>query len=405
MRGIIPTICTILMGLFLPIAAFAEAYLLGPEDVVSLRVVNWDDATATYVSMEGVTGEYKVSAGGAIALPIVGSIAAQGRTIEEVSEGIAERLKASVGLYQLPIVSLQIGTYRPFYISGDVNNPGSYAWRPQLTASKAVALAGGLFRNRSDGIDDTSGFREISSLQSVQVELVRLLARAARLEAELSKSSDIEFPERLTHPDGPDAVDSIKTEERSILAIRLETFLRATESNEALIALHQTELEGLQGKLDGQQRQLQITTEQVETLRALIERGTVPANRIIAVEQTLTDLNAEELDLNTAIFRSRQRIGETKRDLQQMTNDRRHDAVTQLQETRRRIELETKREEMLVGLVAATGVRPIDMPIVTRLRVRRDNEGEVSVLSIDPDDPIKPGDVFEVELSIELSGQ
>jgi protein involved in polysaccharide export with SLBB domain len=386
--------------------AVAQTYLLGPEDVVSLRVVTWDDASASYVPMEGITGEYKVSVSGAIALPVVGRIQAVGITPEDLSESVAEALKTSAGLFQLPVVSLEISTYRPFYIAGDVNNPGAYAWRPQLTASKALALAGGTLRTRDASVNEASIYRDISSLQSVQVELVRMRAREARLEAELTQQTEITFHNLQAHPDGPEAVELIKQEERSILETRLASYVRSTQSNEALIALHETELAGLQGKLEGQRLQIESAREQTENLRTLVERGTVPASRVLSAERTLLDLSAEELDLNTAIFRARQRIGETQRDQLQMVNDRENDVLRQLQDTRRRIELDTKRESMLVGLAALSGVQPVDVPVELYMQVRRPTaDGGSSVLPVGPDDAVLPGDVFEVQLRVGVDTQ
>lgn len=392
--------------LLLVLPASAETYQLGPQDVVSLRVVTWDDASATYVPMEGITGEYKVSVSGVIALPVIGSIQASGTTPEDLSDRVAESLKTSAGLFQLPIVSLEVQTYRPFYVIGEVSSPGAYSWRPQLTASKALALAGGITRGRDGATSDASVYRDVSSLQSVQVDLMRFRARAARLEAELTQSAEITFPASMAHPDGPEAVERIMAEERSILETRLSTFQRGTESNEALIELHQTELAALQGKLEGQKLQIESAREQVENLRTLVERGTVPLTRLISSERTLLDLGAEELDLNTAIFRARQRIGETERDQLQIVNDRQNDILRQLQDTRRRIELETKRETMLVGLAALSGVQPVDVPVQLYMQVRRSGpDGEMSILPIGPDAKILPDDVLEVELRLGVDAE
>ena len=120
-------------------------------------------------------------------------------------------------------------------------------------------------------------------------------------------------------------------------------------------------------------------------------------------ERTLTQLNGQLLDITSSMFRARQRIGEAERDQLEFADNRRHDAMTQLQETRRRLELEAKREAMLIGLAAESGVSPVDLPLQTRMRVRRAENGEVSVLQIGPDDLIRPGDVFEIELSFELA--
>ena len=40
-------------------------------------------------------------------------------------------------------MAVEIATYRPFYIVGQVNKPGRYAYADGMTAMNAIALAGG----------------------------------------------------------------------------------------------------------------------------------------------------------------------------------------------------------------------------------------------------------------------
>lgn len=194
------------IGVLLVGPAASEPYLLGPEDVIALRAVAWDEETASYVPMESLTGSYTVSAEGSIMIPLVGEVPAAGQSLSKVGEDVAEALQQATGLYQPPKVALQIDTYRPFYAAGMVSEPGSYAWRPGLTASKALAMAGGIFREPPGAGRDASLYRESSSLRGVQVELMRLKARQARLEAELAGAPEISFPDALRHPDGAEAV-------------------------------------------------------------------------------------------------------------------------------------------------------------------------------------------------------
>ncbi|MCL3881733.1 polysaccharide biosynthesis/export family protein [Marivita sp. GX14005] len=385
--------------------AFAESYRLGPEDVVSLRAVAWNDRTASFEAMDALIGDYVVSSDGSISIPFAGTVMARGATVKELGETIAARLQAATGLYQPPQVWLQIAAYRPFYMLGDIANPGAYPWRPGLTASKALALAGGLYRTRGDAAGDVSEYRQLSSLRGVQVDLVRLRARQARLEAEQREADAIDFPETLVHPDGPAAIARIKAEERAIFGIRRESEARDIESNKALIALYRTELAALEAKLIGVRRQLEGARERVENLRVLVERGTVVTTQLINAERTLTDLSAEELDLNTAIFRARQGIGETERDVLQAADRRQHEIVTQLQDTRHKTELATKREAMFLSLAAATGLSALDGPVQTVLQVRREIDGEIEVIRLASDDPIEPGDVFEVSFDLAIASQ
>jgi polysaccharide export outer membrane protein len=51
-----------------------------------------------------------------------------------------------------PQVSIEVLNYRPFYIIGEVNNPGSFSYVNGMTVINAVALAGG-FTYRADQDD------------------------------------------------------------------------------------------------------------------------------------------------------------------------------------------------------------------------------------------------------------
>ena len=376
----------------------AEEYLLGPLDVLSLRVVLWDENASTYMPMEALNGEYRVSPEGTISVPVLGIVPVEDRSPDELSAELATSLKETAGLYQPPTVSLQISQYRPFYVGGDVVRPGEFIWRPGLTSSKALALAGGTMRLSNGSDMDT--VRDIASLRSVQVELARFLAREARLEAELAGLNSIEFRTDVSHPDGNASLERIFDEERAILEIRAESFERETESNKSLLALYHTELEGLEAKQAGHKTQMALLQEQADRIRQLAERGTVPLTRLDSIESSLLSQSAEELDLNTAIFRARQRIGETERAQLQLADNRQRDIVNQLQETRRSIELSTKRESMLMTLAATSGAMSPELRVGVTSRVRREKDGEVGVLEVGPDDAIYPGDMIEFSMDL-----
>jgi len=62
-------------------------------------------------------------------------------TVSELEAYIYTGLK---GDYLIePSVSVSILEYRPFFINGEVEKPGGYAFQPGLTIDKAAALAGG----------------------------------------------------------------------------------------------------------------------------------------------------------------------------------------------------------------------------------------------------------------------
>ncbi len=114
-----------------------EEYRLGVADKV--RVTVFGEAA--------LTGEFLVGGNGKISLPLIGDTRAGGLTIGEFQQEVATALRD--GFITNPRVSAEVLNYRPFYILGEVNNPGEYPYTNSLTVLNAVATAGG-FTYRSD---------------------------------------------------------------------------------------------------------------------------------------------------------------------------------------------------------------------------------------------------------------
>jgi polysaccharide export outer membrane protein len=90
---------------------------------------------------EGLTNTYAVSAGGAITMPLIGPVMARGLSPPELASVITARLKK--GYLREPYVAVEVDSYRPFFILGEVTAPGQYPFVPNMTVESAVAIAGG----------------------------------------------------------------------------------------------------------------------------------------------------------------------------------------------------------------------------------------------------------------------
>jgi polysaccharide export outer membrane protein len=113
----------------------AKTYRLGAGDKVRVLVYGATDYT------NGSVNEFSVNGDGVVSLPLIGDVPAAGKTEAELQDAIVSRLKD--GYYTNPTVSLEIISYRPFYILGEVNRPGAYPYTTGLTVYSAVATAGG----------------------------------------------------------------------------------------------------------------------------------------------------------------------------------------------------------------------------------------------------------------------
>jgi polysaccharide biosynthesis/export protein len=103
---------------------------------------------------EGLTNTYLISAGGTITMPLIGAVPARGRTPQGLAGEITARLRN--GFIREPSVAVEVETYRPFFILGEVQAPGQYPYVPNMTAESAVAIAGGFSpRARKDRVTIT----------------------------------------------------------------------------------------------------------------------------------------------------------------------------------------------------------------------------------------------------------
>src|SRR5918992_910057 len=118
-------------------AGFEQPYLLDAGDRLRITVFGQD----------GLTNSYAVDAAGNVTMPLVGSLAARGRTTAQLSRALTERLKQ--GYIREPKVAIEVEAYRPFFIHGEVGNPGQYAYVANMTVENAIAIAGG-FTPRAD---------------------------------------------------------------------------------------------------------------------------------------------------------------------------------------------------------------------------------------------------------------
>lgn len=83
-----------------------------------------DKLRVVVFGQDGITNSYVVDAGGKVNLPLVGALSARGLTNQQLAAAIAAKLKQ--GFVREPHVSVEVETYRPFFILGEVTTPGQY---------------------------------------------------------------------------------------------------------------------------------------------------------------------------------------------------------------------------------------------------------------------------------------
>jgi polysaccharide export outer membrane protein len=100
-----------------------------------------DKLRVVVFGQDGLTNSYSVDAAGNITMPLIGAVSARGLSTAELSAAIGARLRQ--GFIREPHVAVEIETYRPFFILGEVTFPGQYPFVANMTVETAVAIAGG----------------------------------------------------------------------------------------------------------------------------------------------------------------------------------------------------------------------------------------------------------------------
>ena len=121
-------------------AAYAAAPMPAANEV-SYKLDAGDKLRVVVYGQEGLTNTYAIDAGGSITMPLIGSVPARGRTPGGLAAEISAKLRN--GYIRDPSVAVEIESYRPFFILGEVAAPGQYPYVPNMSVESAVAIAGG----------------------------------------------------------------------------------------------------------------------------------------------------------------------------------------------------------------------------------------------------------------------
>jgi protein involved in polysaccharide export with SLBB domain len=136
-------------------------------DLSEYRLGAGDKVKVSVYGEETLSGEFAIPGGsGTISFPLIGDVKASGLTVGELRTAIEGALKPDY--LKDPRVSVEILTYRPFYMLGEVSKPGEYPYSSGLTILNAVATANG-FTYRAD--THYVYIRRVGSTQEVKTRL------------------------------------------------------------------------------------------------------------------------------------------------------------------------------------------------------------------------------------------
>ncbi|GLQ58087.1 polysaccharide biosynthesis/export family protein [Devosia nitrariae] len=392
----------VMVGLLLPVtgAVAQEPYRLSVSDRILVRVVEWKASEALFEEWTALGGEYLVGPTGTTSFPFVGETESAGKTTSELAEMVSQGLKQSLGLITPPNVSIQVAQFGPIYVTGDVQSPGEYLFSPGLNVIKALSLAGGE-RRTSDA--NSRAERELISANGeykiLQEEYLRLLARRARLDAELAGADEITVPEDLAESED---VEALIAAEQAILEAHSRQLTSQTSALQDQVALLNREIETFAQKREALERQLSLAEEQLANVRNLAEGGLTLVSRVSSLETNVADLQGRLLDIDTATLQARQDIGDADREQAQLTDVRVSELTLERQEVDGQIvELAMKlatQEGLIREAVAYSGIATAEEDAVASYTYTIVRGGEE--IEADTTTEVSAGDVIIARLEV-----
>ena len=100
-----------------------------------------DKITVYVYGEDKLSGEYQLNQSGQISLPLAGTIEAKGLTQSELEQALAKKFRGEY--LKQPKVTVTIASLQPYYVMGEVEKPGEFAYKSGLNVLTALAIAGG----------------------------------------------------------------------------------------------------------------------------------------------------------------------------------------------------------------------------------------------------------------------
>ena len=170
--------------LFSSLAAMAQVYALGPDDVLSVVVLRHPELSVP---------EQMVPSSGRIQVPAVGDVYVVGKTTSQVAAEITRRLKTTL-LRPEVTVALRSQRTRRVFVLGAAAKAGVYEMKPGFRITEVLALAGGLVA-QPDQID---GFLNRPGQKPLRLNLSAIYFDSGSPSNYLLRNNDVlQFSERV----------------------------------------------------------------------------------------------------------------------------------------------------------------------------------------------------------------
>jgi polysaccharide export outer membrane protein len=378
-------LAVMLVFTFGSIALAQEAYRFGVGDVLQVSVFGQPD----------LSGRFAIGSDGAIRYPRLGRVMMLGLMPEEASQRIAEGLAGRIPADHT--VTIDVLSHAPVFVTGDVQTPGRYEYRPGMIVLELVALGGGLRRPASPV---TGAALQLLTLRQdyADQKLIRWSQRIERdrLESEIG-GGVFDGKDLLAAGAPPDMVAA----ETALFKVRTDSLVAQAEAADAQRRTLDQEIQALQESLRLHDRDLVLIEQDVSATQQLADQGLTAHSRLRDNQRQQSALKRDRLEVIGFLARARQ----NRLDVDQRATAFLEARAAENAAALRAVELAITRTEQRIASLAASMEAASDdletgslrqIPAATYAVVRSTSSGTTQIV-VGEHDRLRPGDILEVD--------
>lgn len=381
----------------------------------SYRIQPGDSVEFSAASSPDMNTRATVNIDGQISLPLTGALKVAGLTVSELQAKVRNemsskvfRRRASDGR-ELSVmlapdeISVVVAEYRPVYVNGDVSQPGQQAFRPGMTVRQAIALAGGVdvmrFRAQNPLLDEAD-FRADYDAQWTLFATQQ--AKILRLKAELAGKSEFDPKQLQATPISNNKVKDIVNLEEAQLTARNNLNQKQRNYLQGAIATENDRISALSQQEDKEKLGVQADTEELERVKELFGRQTLPITRVIEARRTILLSSTRYLQTVAQRGVSERDRADLAAQLDKLPDERRQNLLTELHDTEMELDQTRSKLQALGDKLIYTGL--VRSQLVRghggepSIRIHRRTDTGVTSVEATQDEELKPGDVVDVAL-------
>lgn len=385
-----------LFGLRGVASAASNDYRLSEGDVLTFDFLDDDQLPVTLT----------VTPDGDVQFPLIGDIHVDGLTLAEAVKHLRTEFQTR-DILKNPKISLNVASFRPIYVLGEVKSPGSFSYVPGATVRQAIGLAGGAqtaATNPGDRVVARARLR--GEMDGAQSEIVHEAIYAARLIAQLEGRAIIDLK------DVPEASKSFlqNISVKSVMEIEqkiLDTDRANTKAQIEILTQGILEAEqGLEilGNMKVQQEEIVAMNQQdLERVTILRKRELNTETDVSRAKANASNEKSRLLEIVAEMSRSRRELGSLRLELSKLKAERTKDILEKLQERELAINklLATRKSSeeqfFLMAVVAAEEAKKGTISFT--YEICRDSDGSPKSMPADLLTPVLPGDVIYVGIA------